>query len=96
MYKIKESDLLDIVQNFDCKPISLELGGIIKAHINIYNSIMTYNKNTGIIKLKDKKTNNFFKIDISPAYKILVNSNFTKLQIELDNGIIIYIRKSSL
>ena len=89
MIKVKEIELFRVVEKFDNKNIILQFDDILKANVKIKNCKITYNRRNGILKIMDNE--NIYEVNITPAYCIERNENYTKLEIYLDNSLDIII-----
>lgn len=83
MKKINENELFNIINKFDEKNIVLEYKDILKVNNIIENANISYNINNGKLKIKNEINN--IEVNIAFANNIVVNENYTILEIYLDN-----------
>ena len=81
--KINENELFNIINKFDEKNIVLEYKDILKVNNIIENANISYNINNGKLKIKNEINN--IEVNIAFANNIVVNENYTILEIYLDN-----------
>lgn len=93
MINIRESELKNILKEFNNSRIKIIIKGALVEEIQFNNAIFKYTMRSGNIEIKDRTTQNIFSINTFLAYKISRDNDFTIIELYMDNDLEIKIKK---
>ncbi len=93
MINIRESELKNILKEFNNSRIKIIIKGALVEEIQFNNPIVKYTMRSGNIEIKDRSTQNIFNINTFLAYKISRDNDFTIIELYMDNDLEIKIKK---
>lgn len=93
MINIRESELKNILKEFNNFPVKIVIKGALAGEVRFNNVICKYTMRSGNIEIKDRTTQNIFSINTFLAYKISRDNDFTIIEVYMDNDLEIKIKK---
>lgn len=91
MIRVEENQLNDILNKFYNSSIKMSFEGILNGKISFYKCMYECDTRSGKLIVKDRK--NSIKIDIFTVYKILIDENYTTIDLYMDYDLKIRIEK---
>lgn len=93
MINIRESELKNILKEFNNSPIKITIKGTLVGEIKFNNAICKYTMRSGNIEIKDRNTQDIFNINSFLAYKVQRDNDFTIIELCMDDDLKVKIEK---